>query len=118
MRNRFIIGGGNGGKYQLNKPGGNESHSHNIAVNGHQLTVAQIPSHSHTSPGGWEILSRVPGSPMPGYVRGCGNVGGGVFSGVTLNNSGGNQPHNHSASSSNTNHLPPFYALCFVIKVV
>ena len=30
---------------------------------------------------------------------------------------GGGKPHNHSGSSSSTNHLPPYFTLAFIIRV-
>ena len=116
LRNRFIIGVGD--RYKVNAKGGTESHKHNITVNGHQLTINQIPSHTHSAHSGWQLWAKVSGSHMPGHFSGTDTIGGKSFLGAGLTNTGGNQAHSHGASASNSGHLPPYYALCFIVKVI
>lgn len=117
LRNRFIIGASN--QHPVDQNGGNETHSHQITVNGHRLTTAQIPAHSHRNTK--SVMHTQPTSPW-GYVfsydvkyaslhRANNSV-------VPTDSIGGNQPHSHTATSNAVPHLPPFYALCFIKKIV
>lgn len=73
------------------------NHNHTITVAGHQLTLAQIPSHSHlfaSGPGGgWDGCGG--GNVQTSHA--AGNCG---YRGTTA--SGSNQAHNHSAASANS----------------
>jgi hypothetical protein len=92
LRERFVLGAG--GRYRVGQNGGEETHT---------LTAAEMPSHSHS---------------FDTYAcRGAdGNANSGWSSGdcidhrynPTFSYSGGNQPHNN---------MPPYYALCYIMKI-
>ena len=92
LRDRFIVGANNvsgTGTY----PGVGVGSTGGAAT--HTLTVAEIPSHNHgTNPNNTATMTVGDGAyNIPQY--------GGA------NNTGGGQPHNN---------LPPYYALCYIIK--
>lgn len=104
LRGRFILGAGV--DTYIGDTGGTSSHSHTINVEGHRLTEAQMPSHSHGVP--VSVLAwRGPYQDSSVMFS-----GGNTQSGRT----GGDQPHAHGASASVSKHLPPYYALAFIIK--
>ena len=37
---------------------------------------------------------------------------------VSSDSTGGGRPHHHEAESLMAPHMPPYYALCFIIKVI
>eukprot|EP01083_Nonionella_stella_P017978 50308_1 len=47
LRNRFVVGASD--DIKVDSMGGSQSHSHDVSVNGHILTVAEMPSHNHYS---------------------------------------------------------------------
>ena len=89
LRNRFIVGAGN--SYSVGATGGEATHT---------LTVAEMPSHNHSI----------------NHADDNGNTYGQIgyeWNGRTTstrastNYTGGGQAHNN---------LPPYYALCFIMK--
>lgn len=112
LRDRFIVGAGS--TYPPKATGGEATH---------KLTVYEMPSHKHTlSSSGLYVNIRwalSPGGSDPysaPYYHGESNNGGtrsGTYqhpvtaSSLEIANSGGDQPHNN---------LPPYYALCFIMK--
>ena len=38
------------------------------------------------------------------------------YSQIQTTATGGNQPHIHTATSQQTSNLPPYFALCFIMK--
>jgi len=134
LRNRFIVGAGD--TYDRNDTGGSTttstdgSHTHTTDTSGahdhggstepHQLTIAEMPSHTH----GLDRDSN--------YERNGGNsstdfAGTSAETGAT----GGDQPHSHGISSSGSEHshnvnangdhnheiIPPYFALAFIMKL-
>ena len=116
LRNRFIVGAG--GSYLVGNTGGESSH---------QLTIGEMPSHNHganLSLSGLQVgikWALEPGGSDPSglpYYLGKSNDGGtrdGVgyhsVSGngsISINSTGSNQAHNN---------MPPYYALCYIMKV-
>jgi hypothetical protein len=136
LRDRFIVGAGS--TYAVDASGGSSSYTPagsvattNTAVS---LTEAQMPKHFHSlrGPSG-PFTSSVPS----GTASGSGNYGGGTpddgTAGYGTNSVGGDSasgsagtgtsngdPHNHTAASSFTGTpatvLPPYYALCYIMK--
>lgn len=104
LRNRFVVGAGD--SYAPGATGGALTHTHVVTVADHTLTIAQIPAHSHS------------------YVRPNNTVyldGGGFAlsvagSVVETALAGGGQPHKHNASLDTVGHLPPYFALAYIIK--
>ena len=90
---RFILGAG--GAVTPGTTGGSKK------TGGTTLTVDQMPSHAHSYT-------------APGYSAqyGGGSTGGGYngASGAATGTAGGSQPHDHDL-------VPPYYALCFIIKL-
>lgn len=110
LQDRFVVGAG--GKYTVGAKGGSETHGHTVTVNAHTLTVAQMPSHSHTI----AISTRKPSEATGGN---------GVLQGVlgtiseykASDGAGGSQAHTHGASSAVASSLPPYYALAYIMKL-
>ena len=93
LQGRFILGSGQGSgltNREIHNVDGNETHT---------LTVAQMPSHNHTS----YPIHNYPGSDGGGR-RYAGEIKGWGKSDST----GGNQPHNN---------MPPFYVLTYIMKL-
>lgn len=105
LRDRFVLGAG--GSVIEGNSGGAASHTHSISVNGVGLTVAQLPPHTHTEQFGAS-------SGGPGYP-GFDGSGDGRIAGTT-GSTGSGETHTHPAFASTTNHLPPYYALAYIIK--
>jgi microcystin-dependent protein len=131
LRDRFLVGAG--GSYAVGATGGSANaslvaHSHTVSASGttsgsggHSHSVND-PGHSHTNTTGSQILSN--GTAV--FLSGYNNDGttSAAATGISVNGVG---DHTHSVSvsgstsadgSSATNaNLPPFYALCYIMKV-
>lgn len=143
LRNRFILGAGNapapgttggsstaggGGTIAL---GG--AHTHPLSIDGHTLTIAEMPSHAHWNgmtddgPGMFNHGNR-PASPVADREPSAGNDSGTV-EGLT-EEEGGGDPHSHTGSTTESGEhthdltlddvsiMPPYFALCFIMKIV
>jgi microcystin-dependent protein len=115
LRNRFIVGAGS--TYPVRASGGTSTHTHTVTgdVLPTALTLAQMPAHSHTFGQGHVFQ---------------GIVGGGLYaSGDDMTNTVATNPSTSTVGSGAThdhglnitvgpavNHLPPYYALGFIIK--
>ena len=121
LRNRFIVGAGS--TYNPRNTGGSNSkntnttgaHSHSISVGNTTLSVSQMPSHQHDNSFG------VGGG---GSNRSEGQYVGSRAGLKRTLHTGGSGSHNHSGSSGSAgNHShsvdvrPPYYALCYIIKL-
>ena len=102
LRDRFIVGAGT--SYGVGSTGGSTQHNHGGNTAGHTLTIAEMPSHHHQYNGG-DIYGE-DGSDYPIWRRQ-----------LLLNTTdvGGDQPHSHGISYAN--HLPPYYALAYIMKL-
>ena len=90
LRGRFILGVSD--SHAVNSTGGEETHT---------LSVNEMPRHDHQLATEW-----VGGSADTRF--GIDPIAGGKYQGnMGTNNSGGNQPHNN---------MPPYYALCYIMK--
>lgn len=87
LRNRFIVGAGS--TYAVGATGGSDTVT---------LTVAQMPSHNHSSP--------------LGVARGSGNMSGSYGSFDV----GENVATSYNGSGQAHENRPPYYALCFIMK--
>lgn len=130
LRNRFVVGatstyavGGIGGSTSANVTVSSAgSHSHNGATANHTLTIAQIPSHTHDIWGG-NYANNSPQKLAP--ALNFDDAERPVTDPGSLRNTGGGQPHNHNITADGTHShtvsgswLPPYYALCYIMKVV
>jgi hypothetical protein len=127
--------------------GGSGFHSHNITVNGTALTIGQLPSHNHnvidpghghtasvSDPGHAHTTTRYSLQPGAGggavpvwsgqagdttgvSLTGIGVSIGGSATGISIAGTGSNQAHSHSATADNTLHIPPYFALAFIMKL-
>lgn len=90
LRDRFIVGAG--GEYAVGATGGEKLHL---------LTVAEMPSHSHG-------IKAAFGDSGYAWVGHTGTNNGGSLNHPGTLNAGGDQPHENR---------PPYYALCFIMKL-
>lgn len=90
LRDRFIVGAGN--TYAAGSRGGEATH---------KLTVSEMPSHSHT---------------IPKESGSGGAYGGGKYSAKNAEESSGTLATSSTGSGAAHNNLPPYYALCFIMK--
>lgn len=111
--------------FNLAKTGGAKTYTPSGTVDGHTLTIAEMPKHAHpfaTGKGHWESNSNASARTEVGtnsssnkfspteksmnnytWVYGVGNTGGGGS-------------HNHTFTGTNTNSMPPFLSLNYIIK--
>jgi len=144
LRSKFIVGAGAGGDYVLGDAGGalththaatvdnGGSHSHTGTVGGTAITIAQMPAHWHangvTDQNTNLVFSR-------GYVAAASatpkciddNGASGIYEGKTSTDGTGDThshslvidsggSHTHTAANASTDHLPPYYALYYIMK--
>ena len=110
LQGRFIWGASE--DHKAGSTGGSETHAHSLSgtVGVTTLSVAQMPSHTHTTP-------------HANVSVGAGGYVGGGSAGLTnwpTGPTGSSQSHTHSlsgASSEAASSLPPYYAGHFVIRV-
>ena len=106
LRNKFIVGVGT--ENALHASGGTKKNTPLLTVAGTAITVEQMPSHRHSVY-------------MDCGVSGEGNVssaddwhgpGGNYTSSV-----GGGEEHTHTATSTELDNRPPYYALYYIMKI-
>ena len=102
LRNRFVVGAT--GSYSPGSTGGTTSFSVSGSTGATTLTVDQMPSHTHNV--GSMLVHLYSGE--EGYASGSVNT---RISSAT----GGSQSHVHSISATGST-IPPYYALCFIMK--
>lgn len=122
LRNRFVIGAGS--SYSVGSTGGfsdaiNISHTHTTNSTGSHAHGVSDPGHLHSylrttnfaSGGGDASNRRAP------FQETSTNTAGN-FTGISIS-SGGSHSHNvnSSGSSGTGRNLPPYYALCYIIKL-
>lgn len=109
LRGRMIMGVSDA--YKAGSTGGSANHSHSLSgtVGETTLTVEQLASHGHSS--AQRFGSKFGG----GNLYGLNGDSGGSFSTLVT---GGSQPHTHtlSGASGETNGLPPYYALSYIMR--
>jgi microcystin-dependent protein len=136
LRNRFIVGAT--GTYSPGETGGatsaatNSAGGHTPVVNDATLTEAQIPLHGHRL-FAWNTNSSdgaLDGFAITGFnisVAGELAAGGALITANgqgtrIIEQTGGGLPHGHTAvtvpnHSHTVNSIPPYYALCYIVKV-
>lgn len=91
LRNQFVIGAGD--TYSVGNTGGESEHT---------LTINEMPSHSHTL-----TIGVTPGSTGINYpTQTKYDINDSNF--FAIESTGGSRPHNN---------LPPYYALCYIMKI-
>eukprot|EP01084_Bolivina_argentea_P237978 399841_1 len=111
LRNRFLVGATD--KFDINSQGGMDNHNHVINVQGHQLTIAEMPRHTHEHQHSiYHFNGTQNKHHTPSGDWGC------QLDKPSITETGGNQAHNHNAESQASNHLPPYYAVCFIMKII
>jgi microcystin-dependent protein len=119
LMDKFILGAG--GTQQPGTTGGNATHEHNLTIDGTALVLSQIPRHNHgtTSPSSDSFIGRMltggtynitGGGPPNGFGSVAGDYNGGNAAHTT-------DPHNHTGKANAGTTIPPFYALCYIMKV-
>ena len=105
---RMILGASD--TYKAGSTGGSEKHSHGLSgtVGQTTLSVEQMPGHNHSFSAG--RASIFGGGSQQAIRDGAGTT--------TTTAAGGSQPHTHSLSGSSeeTNSLPPYYALAYIMR--
>ena len=124
LRNMFIVGAGS--SYSPGNTGGSQNMSPAVTVNpaatgiqiqGHALTINEIPSHTHTLKGAVHVFNygSKNGVTMDMYDKD-----------FTTSATGGNQAHTHSVTDNSHAHTaqvvsfdnrPPYYALAYIMKL-
>lgn len=118
LTNRVPIGAGS--SYALANTGGATTHLHTTA--NHTLTVAEMPSHTHTQNSHGHKLGRRNVYATSGSAVAVVTYGGGTANDsetgsttATNKNAGGGGAHNHGNTGSASS-LPPYLALNFIIR--
>ena len=108
LRGRMIRGASD--SVPAGSTGGSETHTHSVSgtVGSTTLSVAQMPSHTHTfDKGTYGNIAEAKGSANSGKQ--------------TTDATGGSQAHTHSlseAKSGSASNLPPYYALSYIMRIV
>ena len=132
LRDKFVLGAGS--TYAVGATGGatTVTAAGTISVTGTALTEAQMPKHFHSMRGpNGPFTSTMPsatasgsgnyggGTPDDGTTAyGTNSTGGSSASGTAGTGTSNGDTHTHSASftGSSVNNLPPYYALCYIMK--
>ncbi len=123
LTGQFIIGAGD--TYNVGDSGGSASHAHGGAVANHVLTENQMPSHRHqtaknvegdgvlTAANSVSFKSRTEENQEYSF-----NSDGTDGANIGLSSAtGGGEAHNHGLSIETADHLPPYFALAYIMKI-
>jgi microcystin-dependent protein len=114
LTNRFVVGAG--GTYSVGASGGSKdatlvSHNHSAS------TTTTIPNHDHNMRGGYGEVTDFLGGSGNGYGAGIGdNLGSGYTTVSASLSPTSTTTINYSGASPTDANLPPYYALCFIMK--
>jgi hypothetical protein len=129
LRDKFVLGAGS--TYAVAATGGSATTTPagSISVSGTALTEAQMPKHYHQMVGPGSVT--VPQNNQGNYnifgggtpddaalSYGTWSTGGSAASGSTSTGTSNGDSHTHTATFSGTSatNLPPYYALCYIMK--
>lgn len=111
---RFVIGAGPGG-LPTGTSGGSGTHDHGGSTQNHNLSAAELPAHNHKlGTGSGDCTTMVPGGAAQRLAHFKTDQFNGSIIQTTHLDGGGGQGHLHGISKDK--HLPPYYALAFIIK--
>jgi microcystin-dependent protein len=111
LRDRFVVGAGS--TYSVGATGGSANAT--LVSHTHTATVAD-PGHIHNLKGGFASVTDFVGGSGGDYGVGVGNDLGTGYQ--VVNNTTGITVTNSTEGSSSTNaNLPPYYALCYIMKL-
>ena len=127
LQGRFVVGGtSSNSTFNYGEMGGASTHSHVIStevsgsVGGTSLTIAQMPAHNHGN-GDYKFMLRK--TNMHTHTESDVSVNEPDLSGAAeILSQGSGQAHSHtltlshSATAASTSQLPPYYALCYIMK--
>jgi microcystin-dependent protein len=113
LTNRFVVGAG--GSYSVGASGGSKdaivvSHTHTAS------TTTTIPNHKHDLTGGFGEVPDFFGGSGNGYGVGIGSTQSGYDTATASLSPTSSTTVNSSGSSGTDANLPPYYALCFIMK--
>jgi len=119
LRDRFIVGAG--GSYPVGDQRGSKTANipgHTHWTGDHVLSIAEMPYHNHNN-GGYAYLLQVTGINTNSDTDKSANEPD-IKTTAMMQPAGGNAPHNHGNTSeagwASVETLPPYYALCFIMK--
>lgn len=113
LTNRFVVGAG--GTYSVGASGGSKD-AIVVAHNHSASTTTTIANHNHDMRGGYGEVTDFLGGSGNGYGAGIGdNLAGYTTATASLSASSSTVVNTIGASGNDAN-LPPYYALCFIMK--
>jgi len=127
LRDRFIVGAGTGGSYSPGNTGGSKdatlvSHSHTINNHTHSFSGSDSSSHSHGIPkgrgGSQASISPYVANYTVEQVQSSFSSDSATVS-ISISGTTGNPSDtgtNTQGSSATNANLPPYYALCYIMK--
>lgn len=112
LTGRFVVhaDADSGGTYNAGDTGGSATALSALTVDGHALTIAEMPAHTHNIS---DLTTANRGSTSGSALRWQPDLGG--FSTTTSNGSGGT--HSHTLTGEDANTVPPYLALAYIIKL-
>jgi hypothetical protein len=122
LRDRFVVGAGT--DYEPGDTGGADHHTHGGSVGGHALTEAELAAHRHLNVIAGASDNALTAGTSLSQERTLGgdtqyilNSGLGEPNIGRTGSTGAGQEHDHPLTINNSDHLPPFFALAFIMKV-
>ncbi len=105
LASRFLYGGSELKEYTTADQDGIATHSHDITVNGHTLTVSEMPSHHHAQ---YVLANSGTGIWDTRHDYNADEKALDTYYQCETGSTGGNGSHSHTASSASASSLPPY----------